>query len=105
MDLVLNITSLDVGRLWHTGSKSFYHDQADRFELEPKDEVGEGGVMIWCGKQYLNAKIILSYFDSMGGDYRLVCTALMWDTDWQEWCIWMDFDSVADVSVDYEGAK
>ena len=103
MQIDLNITSRDIGYLWHTGSKSFYHEQADRFELmEGQEEPDQGGIMIWCGEQYLNAKIIMDYFNAIGGEYLLVCMSLLWDLVEGEWVIWFEFDSIDDLKGDYE---
>jgi hypothetical protein len=103
MQIDLNITSRDIGYLWNTGHTSFYHEQADRFEvMEGQEEPDQGGIMIWCGEQYLNAKIIMDYFDAIGGEYRLVCMSLLWDLVEGEWVIWFEFDSIDDLKGDYE---
>ena len=75
----LKFTDREIGFLWHTAQGSFYHEQWRRFDVKG-DEMfpTEGGVLVWCGQEYLNAKI-------------------MWDEELIEWVVWLDLGSMDDL--------
>ena len=89
----LNFTDSEIGYLWNTGHNGFYHEQEDRFEVHGRNP-DQGGVMLWCGDEYLNAKIVMEYYCSKNESLR---TSVLWDLDAEEWVIWLSFGSLDDL--------
>jgi len=90
----LNFTDSEIGYLWHTGCNGFYQEQFDRFEVHEKKEPDEGGVMLWCGDEYLNAKIVMEYYHN---NHESLKTSVLWDLDVEEWVIWLSLGSLDDL--------
>ena len=88
----LNFTAQEICYLWQVCHKNFYHEQPDRFEImENENEPEEGGALLWCGSQYLNAKIVAKFY--RGTLYAE--TSIMWDMSEQEWVVWMTLEADA----------
>lgn len=92
----LHFTKREIAYLWHTAQESFYHEQWRRFDVNG-DEIfpTEGGVLVWCGQQYLNAKIIAEHYRANNESLR---TSIMWDEAMDgEWVVWLDVESIEDL--------
>ena len=90
----LKFTDREIGFLWHTAQGSFYHEQWRRFDVKG-DEMfpTEGGVLVWCGQEYLNAKIIAEHYRAE----KSLHTSIMWDEELVEWVVWLDLGSIDDL--------
>jgi hypothetical protein len=92
----LHFTNREIAYLWHTAQESFYPEQWLRFDVNG-DEIfpTEGGVLVWCGQQYLNAKIIAEHYRANNQSLR---TSIMWDEAMEgEWVVWLDVESIEDL--------
>ena len=96
----LHFTEQEIGYLWHTAMDSFYHEQPLRFDVNG-DQVcpTEGGVLVWCGREYINAKVIAEHYRA--NNERLWAeikerfrTSIMWDEEMDEWVVWLSFRSI-----------
>ena len=87
-----------VSHLYHSAMGGFWNDQPYRFEivkvsreLEGEDweeNPPEGGVMLWCGEQYLNAIMIYNWYVS-----RISGAAILWDLAENpdpQYCVWVN---------------
>ena len=92
----LHFTEQEIGYLWHTAMDSFYHEQPLRFDVNG-DQVcpTEGGVLVWCGREYINAKVIAEHYRANNESLR---TSIMWDEAMDgEWVVWLDVESIEDL--------
>jgi hypothetical protein len=99
----LHFTEREISYLWHTAQTNFYWHQADRFDVKGDDMCPtQGGVLVWCGQEYLNAKIIAEHYRAQNElawaeikeSFR---TSIMWDEQEVEWVVWLNFRSIDDL--------
>ena len=89
----LDFSNKEMNILWHTGCKSFYLSQLERFEpLEDKDidliqihEI-EGGeaFLYWCDN-FIEAKILVTLLEA---HTIVTMPKLLWDTELNQCCVW-----------------
>ena len=99
----LHFTDREIGYLSNTQMNSCYDEQSWRFDLNDGEmRPTEGGVMLWCGQEYLNAKIIAEHYRAKNElawaeikeSFR---TSIMWDEQEVEWVVWLNFRSIDDL--------
>tara|TARA_Y100000114_G_scaffold15384_1_gene12472 strand:- start:229 stop:525 length:297 start_codon:yes stop_codon:yes gene_type:complete len=95
----LHFTDREIGYLSNTKMNSCYEEQSWRFDLNDGEmRPTEGGVMLWCGDNFLNAKIVAQHYRS--GENPLA-TSIMWDEGGlnNEWVVWVDAESLDDPRI------
>ena len=61
-----HITDTEAQFLWHTASRSFLPDQADRFEFLEDDEIdADEGSLYWCDTA-ADALLLIEFYRSVG---------------------------------------
>ena len=85
-----------VNHLYHSAMGGFWREQPFRFEFvkgskgteKYEDNPPEGGVMLWCGDNYLNAYIVYNWYASTVADSCILFDLA--ENPEPQYCVWVD---------------